>query len=182
MFHIAMTLSLLLCLAMAALWVRSYHYNDYWHLWQNHVSSQNAAGHDWHFSIRSQGGGIRAMFLHTNYSFRGTLPPDGLGFQHIKSISTGQSRLTTFAAAVLKKSDFSDVWPGATFGGIKVEFPDWLPMLLAVPVVWRFWRKQLLRRRLLRLLAAGHCPVCGYNLTGNISGTCPECGTAITVQ
>jgi hypothetical protein len=24
-----------------------------------------------------------------------------------------------------------------------------------------------------------HCPHCGYNLTGNISGTCPECGTSI---
>jgi hypothetical protein len=24
----------------------------------------------------------------------------------------------------------------------------------------------------------GHCPVCSYNLTGNLSGACPECGTA----
>ena len=25
----------------------------------------------------------------------------------------------------------------------------------------------------------GHCPVCRYNLTGNVSGQCPECGTPI---
>jgi len=25
-------------------------------------------------------------------------------------------------------------------------------------------------------LAAGHCQTCGYNLTGNVSGVCPECG------
>ena len=25
----------------------------------------------------------------------------------------------------------------------------------------------------------GHCPTCNYNLTGNTSGTCPECGMAI---
>ena len=25
----------------------------------------------------------------------------------------------------------------------------------------------------------GHCP-CGYDLTGNVSGTCPECGLAAT--
>lgn len=25
----------------------------------------------------------------------------------------------------------------------------------------------------------GHCVKCGYNLTGNISGVCPECGTEI---
>jgi len=26
---------------------------------------------------------------------------------------------------------------------------------------------------------AGHCPDCGYNLTGNKSGICPECGRKI---
>ncbi len=25
----------------------------------------------------------------------------------------------------------------------------------------------------------GHCRQCGYNLTGNVSGVCPECGTKI---
>lgn len=25
--------------------------------------------------------------------------------------------------------------------------------------------------------SVGHCPVCDYNLTGNVSGRCPECGT-----
>ena len=27
---------------------------------------------------------------------------------------------------------------------------------------------------------AGHCQQCGYNLTGNVSGRCPECGKKIT--
>ncbi len=26
----------------------------------------------------------------------------------------------------------------------------------------------------------GHCVQCGYDLTGNVSGTCPECGTSLT--
>ncbi|MGQ9649774.1 MAG: hypothetical protein ACUVXJ_06675 [Phycisphaerae bacterium] len=25
----------------------------------------------------------------------------------------------------------------------------------------------------------GHCQKCGYNLTGNVSGVCPECGEKI---
>ncbi len=29
---------------------------------------------------------------------------------------------------------------------------------------------------------AGRCARCGYNLTGNVSGTCPECGTPISKQ
>lgn len=32
-----------------------------------------------------------------------------------------------------------------------------------------------LRRR----IPPGHCRACSYDLTGNTSGTCPECGTAI---
>lgn len=28
----------------------------------------------------------------------------------------------------------------------------------------------------------GHCRKCGYNLTGNVSGRCPECGTEVEVE
>lgn len=28
-------------------------------------------------------------------------------------------------------------------------------------------------------IPAGCCPACGYNLTGNVSGVCPECGKPI---
>ncbi len=50
-----------------------------------------------------------------------------------------------------------------------VEFPLWLPFLaVALPTLlaWRFWRKPP---------KPGHCR-CGYDLTGNTSGVCPECG------
>jgi len=30
-----------------------------------------------------------------------------------------------------------------------------------------------------RLQANGNCRHCGYDLTGNISGICPECGTTV---
>lgn len=35
----------------------------------------------------------------------------------------------------------------------------------------RWWRADRHRR--------GHCRKCGYNLTGNVSGRCPECGKDI---
>jgi predicted amidophosphoribosyltransferase len=28
----------------------------------------------------------------------------------------------------------------------------------------------------------GHCSGCGYNLTGNTSGVCPECGAPVTKE
>ncbi len=36
-----------------------------------------------------------------------------------------------------------------------------------------------LERRRARRLADGHCGYCGYDLTGNVSGVCPECGERI---
>ena len=43
-------------------------------------------------------------------------------------------------------------------------------MILSVllPVTIWLWRRDR--------IPPGHCTGCGYNLTGNISGTCPECG------
>ena len=35
------------------------------------------------------------------------------------------------------------------------------------------------RRRFDRRWAPGHCRQCGYDLTGNESGVCPECGRAV---
>lgn len=43
------------------------------------------------------------------------------------------------------------------------------PLLILVGFRTRRWRR---RRR-------GQCTKCGYNLTGNTSGVCPECGTAV---
>jgi hypothetical protein len=51
----------------------------------------------------------------------------------------------------------------------------WAPMVLAVGAgLWL-----VCKDRRLRQLLAGCCKACGYNLTGNTSGTCPECGTPI---
>jgi hypothetical protein len=37
----------------------------------------------------------------------------------------------------------------------------------------------VLNRTLKDKQPSGHCQECGYNLTGNVSGVCPECGTEV---
>ena len=72
--------------------------------------------------------------------------------------SHGLSRWATFA-----RSDGSDNW--AYF----VRIPLYAVFAaVAVPtlLVWRFWPKPV---------KPGHCR-CGYDLRGNTSGVCPECG------
>ena len=52
-----------------------------------------------------------------------------------------------------------------------VSIPLWIPFLLiAIPTVIA-WRRG-------RPPPHGHCKNCGYDLTGNVSGRCPECGEA----
>jgi hypothetical protein len=65
----------------------------------------------------------------------------------------------------------------ATASGV---FPPPVPFAMMVIIVgvsgvvwWRFDRPvDLARER----LGTGRCLFCGYDLTGNVSGVCPECG------
>ena len=51
-----------------------------------------------------------------------------------------------------------------------LRLPLWIPFLaIGIPsfILWRRNRK----------IQPGHCRTCGYDLTGNVSGKCSECGT-----
>lgn len=56
-----------------------------------------------------------------------------------------------------------------TMGNWVLHCPLWIPFgLIAIPTAYVFYRD--------RRPPPGHCQECGYNLTGNTSGVCPECG------
>ena len=59
---------------------------------------------------------------------------------------------------------------GVTFG-LVIMVGVWLElgMLRRVVLGWRRWRRK----------KKGLCWNCGYDLTGNVSGVCPECGTKV---
>lgn len=73
-------------------------------------------------------------------------------------------------------TDYGFHWPHFNLNptASSIEMPCWLLMIAAgAPTVFLF----LLDRR---RIPAGHCKNCGYNLTGNMSGVCPECGSRIS--
>ncbi len=58
--------------------------------------------------------------------------------------------------------------PGATIW----YMPLWCPLILvALPTAYLYNRD--------RRPPPGHCLKCSYDLTGNVSGVCPECGTKL---
>lgn len=60
---------------------------------------------------------------------------------------------------------------------LNIGFPLWFPvfLLMGLPCIAFVLRSARVRRRRKR----GLCLKCAYDLTGNISGVCPECGTKI---
>jgi hypothetical protein len=58
----------------------------------------------------------------------------------------------------------------------ELAVPYW--SLVSLAAAWLAARLVVVRRRRARS-RAGACHGCGYDLTGNVSGTCPECGAAV---
>ncbi len=69
------------------------------------------------------------------------------------------------------------VWFPALFvNDVMAVIPFWLIIAVLLPPWWLMGRKV---RRRKRWASRGRCLSCGYDLTGNESGACPECNAAV---
>lgn len=87
----------------------------------------------------------------------------------------GLSISRTIAMDPYDKSHFGVHWP-EVFRGTKyltVFLPLWVPFVLVVIPTILLWHRDW------RRIAVGHCRRCGYDLTKNESGECPECGSIV---
>jgi hypothetical protein len=67
-------------------------------------------------------------------------------------------------------------WQKEPFRAVRV--PYWPMVLMLVPVTARLLRGNVRSWRRYVRMRRGSCITCGYSLTGNQSGICPECGSA----
>ncbi len=174
---IASLLSLLLCVATVVLWVRSYFVTDlFFHLtsWNNgELTFQR------HIELRTGRGGIGVLsialakptwqFSDERIPFHRSFPPEYPEFRFFSE----------------EHSLWGFTWARIVLGGYG-GLPDTVIRELVVPLWFVFLVLLLpaiaLGRRWVKILREnqGGCPVCGYDLTANTSGICPECGSPIS--
>lgn len=67
------------------------------------------------------------------------------------------------------------LWPRRVPGKDIVEtmVPLWIPLVLVGVLTLIAWRRERHQH------PSGRCQRCGYDLTGNVSGRCPECGMIV---
>ncbi len=103
-----------------------------------------------------------------------TDPPAEHFYFRIKRIAHSPSQVLEGLIIGLQSSL---VFEGVTASGRQLKIyslPLWAILAVVIPPSGYLW--WLDRRR----PKPGYCQSCGYNLTGNVSGVCSECGTTIT--
>ena len=171
-----------LCVLLGGLWLFSCSYA---------VSWSRSLGNDKYEFCLSLGDGIIAATLFTPYD---VLLSDlasreierEFGWQ-IVPVKFGPYRSTRprvrwRSSEVSYKTKMGRYVVGGFFRSLEVAI--WIPLLLAAIPTALLWVIPVapamyvwLRDR--RRAPPGHCQKCGYNLTGNVSGVCPECGTSV---
>jgi hypothetical protein len=155
-FTLATALSLLLCLATAVLWVRSYWFG-FGVNWIHPVNSPSASGRDVEWYVAFGGGRVYVE----RYFIPFALPAERLGFGFVENRSP-------------LSQDYFDIIESPTRS--EILFPIALPF--ALTLILPLWNVYSRLPKPIRPSSTS-CPTCSYNLTGNTSGVCPECGTAI---
>jgi hypothetical protein len=165
-------LSLLLCVAAVAMWVRTANYwTDRLERYQERSGwalylARGRVSCRW-YSRKGNSLMVPKALWHerrrVNYDFHSPLPNADVALS-----------LAGFHYGHMGKTPAIDYW--------LVVVPLWAPTLIfAIPPAYAaasWWRTRRRRTR----QRAGLCPRCGYDLTGNVSGACPECGSPVPVD
>ena len=137
----------------------------------------------WHSSHRKP---IQRRYDVTLYKSLNIYLRDGICSLHLLNMPTKTGTRSEFHASLQRNpapGDRSFLLSSRKFGSYRrtwLVFPLWLStaalaLICAFPVAQGPLRRQYRMRR-------GLCLHCGYDLTGNLSGRCPECGARVETR
>jgi hypothetical protein len=167
-FMLASVLSLLLCMGTTVLWTRSYQNCDRFWAGRGKIV----------WSVTSLKGTIRleqTEFFNPDPPAKLGCGLDSYGMESVVAAFHASSQFAGFGGWRYPYA-YGPLGSGWYTDNVELCVPDWFLLILfsIVPVVRRA-RKH--RRKPL-----GRCGHCGYNLFGNSSGICPECGAPIPAK
>jgi hypothetical protein len=164
-------LSLLLCVAVCVVWVRSYGVWDMveW-FWPTGEVTESGWSRRRGIEMTSAHGWVCLSYVRDSES---KYVPDVLEHSIATSVNGDDFEALQWFDGSIARRVVPGLWGAHEPLYTQVVIQDgWLFVATAVlPAAWLL-RSRSRRRR----LAAGRCVSCGYNLTGNVSGVCPECG------
>lgn len=177
LFTFASAGSLLLFVAVCALWVRSHFVRDYAWAWLPWPGDSAGGRRSIKIDADSGGGQVEiAWHVWTateRERVRGQNPLAGVNWYHRTFADVPRQYARSTPPTNWNAAGFK-WYRGPTHASVGV--PYWSAALLSVglPVAWAVeWAR---RRR--RRIAAGRCAVCGYDLRASPQ-RCPECGTPV---
>jgi hypothetical protein len=176
--------SLVLCVTIGVLWVRSHRVSDY-----VYYRDRRRAGVERVYKLGSQSGGLYLLKSQTWFTpasgetdrvmwglsriRTGGYPGDSLVAAQRGFDSAGFRTVRQYFAYPDGYAPPGVVTKTAT---LLLVAPHWSGSLasgtLAMPLMFQLIRRHARWRR----KRLGLCPSCAYDLTGNVSGVCPECG------
>jgi hypothetical protein len=169
-------LSLLLCVAVCLLWVRSYWVADAVHRVRGQPYSDDSR-FLWSRGLESNRGWVELAWKNS-YVRRASMRPGEPWFEDHTTLTEEQPfnkrwRLDRPAWQVVRCDGWSH--PGEEYAAVAV--PHWLlAAAFAAGPAYRL-RTTARRSRAARRMRRRQCPTCGYDLRA-APGRCPECGTA----
>ena len=159
-------LSLLLCVAVGVMWVRSYARGDSfgWRRAPRQVDVMSDRG-----VVMVAWGSVVSEYAAPE-GWRGSVWPFEREAETIRIMGRPPGGRWGFGFERERREE-----PGQLYESTSVVFPWWVVGLPAVVVAAALGTGVMRRRRAERRRKAGACPACGYDLRGT-PGRCPECG------